>query len=446
LFDFFTQTPQQKRPLDSVDFFPVQVNFGSATQEFHIGLGSVAVPGNIGGLWHVQQRLGRLPLAVVAEPAIDYAKTGFEITPFQSYCVELLKPILLHNPGSRQVFAPQGRLAEPGDWFTMPDLAETLTYLVAEGARGFYQGEIAQRLVKDCQEQGGYLTLADLEQYQVIERQPLTTRYRGRTFLTNPPPSSGGALIGFTLDLLAQSDLAALSFGSAEHLRQLASAMQLTNLARADVAAGWNADRAALEADHRYQQQLGSQVNKWGSTTHLSAIDSDGNAASVTSSNGEGSAYVIPGTGIMTNNMLGEADLHPQGFHTWQENIRISSMMAPTMILQQQHPEIVLGSGGANRIRTAILQVISNLLDFGMSVEQAVSSPRVHWEENVFNLEPGFKAIVDRSSFPFNGILELWQQPNMFFGGVHAVTCDSQAHLSGAGDPRRDGAVGIFAG
>lgn len=454
LFDFFTQTPRHKRPLAEVNFYPVQVNFGSVLQEFHVGLGSIAVPGMMAGLLDVHQKLGRLPLAVVAEPAIHLAKTGVKVTQFQSYCCSILQPILMGSPEARQMFASQGELPQPGAIFTLPDLADTLSYLVAEGVRGFYQGEIAQRLVKDCQERGGYLTLTDLEQYQVIERQPLSATYRGRTVLTNPPPSSGGALIAFALALLEAVDFTNLKFGSVEHLRLLARVMQLTNVARRD---GYDAHLYSLDVaetflstEHlaAYHQKLAASgfktdgVNKWGSTTHVSAIDSEGNAASATTSNGEGSAYVIPGTGIMTNNMLGEADLHPQGFHQWQENVRISSMMAPTMILRNHQPEIVLGSGGANRIRTAILQVISNLIDFDLPVEAAVSNPRVHWEAGIFNLEPGFTLPLDRTQFPFDGQLELWQQQNMFFGGVHAVT-QSAGNFAGAGDLRRWGSVAI---
>jgi gamma-glutamyltranspeptidase / glutathione hydrolase len=455
LFDFFSQTPRQRPDRSQVDFYPVEVSFGSVTQEFHVGLGSMAVPGTIGGLFHVHQQLGRLPRSVIIEPAVHYATTGVEVSEFQAYCCQILQPILLGSDASRRIFAPTGRLLQAGDRFVLPDLADTLIYLADEGARGFYQGEIAQRLVKDCETQGGCLTLDDLQQYQVIERQPLMISYRGNIFLTNPPPSSGGALIAFALALLSTVDLKALEFGSTEHLRLLAEVMRLTNQARAD---GYDArlyepdvgDRF-LAAEHlsTYETQLLSAVNqginKWGSTTHISAIDGEGNAASATTSNGEGASYVIPGTGIMVNNMLGEADLHPGGFHRWQPNVRISSMMAPTMILDGQHqPEIVLGSGGSNRIRTAILQVISNLLDFQMSVEQAVSSPRVHWEAGVFNLEPGFaKLQIDRSQFPFNGDLELWQQQNMFFGGVHAVTRSAAGELHGAGDRRRSGTVGV---
>jgi len=457
LFDFFTQTPRQKQGLGenlrSVDFYPVEVNFGSVTQEFHIGLGSIAVPGAIGGLFHVHQRLGKLPMKAVMEPAIDYGRSGVEMTPFQAYCFQILAPILVANPATRQIFTQNGALLTAGMSLQMPDLANTLDYLAREGVRGFYQGEIGQQFVKDCQAQGGYLTQADLDHYQVIERQPLITQYRGNMLLTNPPPSSGGALIAFALALLENLDLAQLSFGSAAHVRSLAKVMQLSNVARKD---GYDdrlyqPDVAAkfLDAEHleSYKQQLAlsgvklNSVNKWGSTTHVSAIDSEGNAASVTTTNGEGSSYIIPGTGIMTNNMLGEADLHPNGFHQWQENVRISSMMAPTMILRDRQPEVVLGSGGSNRIRTAILQVISNLMDFGMTVEEAVNSSRIHWEAGVLSGEPGLGLEADGTTFPFNQQVELWAQQNMFFGGVHAVTRSAAGALNGAGDRRRGGVV-----
>jgi len=448
LFDFFTQTPSQKRDIQDVDFCPIEVNFGSVTQEFHVGLGAIAVPGTAKGLFHVHQRLGRLPLHAVVEPAIHYAKTGILLDAFQSYCLKILEPILLRTAGAREIFAPNGTLLQAGDILAIPTLADTLSYLVEEGIEAFYEGEIAQQLVKDCQEQGGYLTLEDLKNYQVIEREPLKTSYRGNTLLTNPPPSSGGSLIAFTLSLLSQVDLSTVGFGTIEHLQILSHAMQLTNQARTD---GYDANLyqpnvaqnfLASEHIHQYANQLTYATNKWGSTTHLSVIDAEGNAASVTSSNGEGSSYVIPGTGVMTNNMLGEADLHPTGFHQWQRNVRISSMMAPTMMLEQNRPEIVLGSGGSNRIRTAILQVISNVIDFDMSADNAVNSSRMHWENDVLSLEPGFHhSDFEKTSFPFNGELVFWENHNMFFGGVHTVVQHSDGTISGAGDRRRNGSV-----
>ena len=447
LFDFFSQTPRQKKNKGDINFYPVEVNFGNAVQEFHIGLGSMAVPGNIGGIFHVHQKLGRLPFKVVAEPAIHYAKNGVQLDDFQYYVLTILKEIITSSREACQVYAPDGELIQPGGTLFMKNFADTLAYLAEKGAREFYEGEIAQRLVKDCQDYGGYLTLEDLKNYQVIEREPLLINYRGNTFLTNPPPSSGGILIAFALELLSKVDLANIGFGTSRHLQILAKVMRLTNDARKD---RYNTniyqkdvEEIFLSASHvaQYQQQLSDIVNKWGSTTHISVIDSLGNAASVTTTHGEGSGYVIPGTGIMVNNMLGESDLNPHGFHQWQENMRISSMMAPTIVLKDNQPEIVLGSGGSNRIRTAILQVISNIIDFKMHVDAAVNSPRVHWENNVFNIEPGFSEEELKATLTSNNQVVLWNKKNMFFGGVHTVMENSEGIIEAAGDRRRNGAI-----
>ena len=477
LFDFFTQTPRQKRNPAEVDFYPVEVNFGTVTQEFHVGLGSIAVPGAVAGLFHVHQRLGRLPFKAIAAPAIHYASVGVEIEAFPAYCFSILEPIVLGCPEACRTYAPGQILPQPGTVIKLPELAATLSYLAEAGARAFYEGEMAQQLVNDCRDRGGYLTLDDLKHYQVIERSPLSTTYRGNTLLTNPPPSSGGSLIAFSLALLAQVQLSDLEFGSAEHLRTLVEVMRLTNHARTD---GYDARLSQpnvaeqfLAAEHLnpYVEKLSlalnratpggdrSSSNKWGSTTHISAIDAEGNAASVTTSNGEGSAYTIPATGVMMNNMLGEADLHPTGFHDWPENVRISSMMAPTMLLKNHQPELVLGSGGSNRIRTAIVQVISNLIDFQMPVDLAVNSPRVHWENDVFNVEPGFAShalaqllmtqpLSHSTQLPSNEKWVAWEQKNMFFGGVHAVAMAIEGAdpgaLFGGGDRRRNGYVAIL--
>ena len=450
LFDFFTQTPQQPRPVADLDFYPVAVDFGDAQQLFHIGLGTMAVPGTVAGLWTVQKRLGRLPLREVAQPAIAAARQGEPLSPFQDFCFhQLLAPILLATPASRRLFAPQGSLPRAGEVLALPDLAASLEQWVQEGPRGFYQGAIAQQLVADCQAQGGHLTQADLQNYQVQIRPPLTCHYRGWQLLTNPPPSSGGALMAFTLQLLAAIDLAALPWGSAAHRQAWAQVMALTNEARATgydrylYEPGWAEQFLAAPRLAPYQQRFGDPLNQWGSTTHISVLDAAGNAASVTTSNGEGSGYVIPGTGIMVNNMLGEADLNPLGFHQWPPQQRLSSMMAPTLVLQGGRPEVVLGSGGSKRIRTAIAQVLSNLLDYQQSLPEAVARPRVHWEAGTFNLEPPHGEPLDPASLPAGTVVLPWQQPSMFFGGVHAVGRNLAGEFQGAGDPRRGGAVAI---
>jgi gamma-glutamyltranspeptidase/glutathione hydrolase len=446
LFDFFTQTPQQKRPTSEIEFYPITVNFGDTEQIFHIGMGSIAVPGNIAGLLKVHQTLGKLPLRVVAEPAIEYATQGIEVTPFQALSFRLLEPILTVHPESRQMFAPGEKLLQEGDRFHNPMLADTLTELVQEGARAFYEGEISHRLIKDSQEQGGHLTLADLLNYEVILRKPLQVQYRGYEFLTNPPPSSGGVLIAFALRLLESIDLTKIEFGSTAHYQLLVRLMHSTNAARQDryndKTHQANIEQEFLSLDYlqSFHSFLQPSVNKWGSTTHVSTIDIDGNAASVTTSNGEGSGYMVAGTGIMMNNMLGEADLNPTGFHQWLTNQRISSMMSPSILQKKGRMTIALGSGGSNRIRTAILQVLSNLIDFQLPLSEAVYRPRVHWEEGVLNIEPPYEPeAVHHPDLQKLTQCLLWQQQSMFFGGVHGVMGEPHNGLQGVGDPRRGG-------
>lgn len=464
LFDFFTQTPSQApsdRPsrwpnCQQPDFYPIEANFGDAIQEFHIGLGSIAVPGVFAGLLAVHKKLGRLPLSVVVEPAVNRARAGVVVTEFQAYCYQLLEPILIATAGVRAIYAPLGARLKAGDHLQMPEFAGTLEHLASLGnekaLRAFYEGEIAQKTVKDCQENGGFLRLEDFQQYEVIERSPLSASYRGVQLITNPPPSAGGSLIAFCLELLDKFDLEQMAFGSQAHLSLLSQAMRWTNEARRshlnnslfspDIA------KEFLSADliKKYAQPLASltsqPANRWGSTTHISVLDDEGNAASITTSNGEGSSYVVPGTQIMMNNMLGEEDLNPNGFNQWPANRRMSSMMAPTMILKEGKPQLVLGSGGSNRIRTAILQVISNVVDFKMPLIRAVEASRIHWENGVFHLEPGLKCEANAAELAKLGTdrILLWQQSNMFFGGVHSVGI-SQGELQGAGDPRRSGAV-----
>jgi gamma-glutamyltranspeptidase/glutathione hydrolase len=442
LFDFFCQTPKQKKPLTNIDFYPVAIDFGGASQDFHIGRGSIATPGALLGLEIVQKKLGKLPFAVVAEPAIEYARQGYILSKYNGFCLRLLSSILLKDREGLKVYASGGKLLQTGERCVMTDFANTLEEISKKGVKDFYKGEIAHQITQDMRD-GGYLTLEDLTHYQVIERKPLKTHYRGYELLTNPPPSSGGILIAFALKLLEKVDLSALEHLGAEHLQILTEVMALTNQARAQ---GYDnfIHQEHIEQQFLSPEFLGNYANKWGSTTHISVIDEEGNAASATFSNGEGSAYTVPGTGIMLNNMIGEADLNPFGFHNWPIDRRLSSMMSPTMILEAGMPRFVLGSGGSNRIRTAILQVISNLIDFRQSLAEAIAAARLHWENQQLDIEP----LEDRENLLENLVLppttqvSQWQEQNMFFGGVHGVGVNDRGELTATGDLRRDG-VGL---
>jgi gamma-glutamyltranspeptidase/glutathione hydrolase len=211
--------------------------------------------------------------------------------------------------------------------------------------------------------------------------------------------------------------------------------MAYTNAARQDGMLARSERHRRLMEEYRSKIK-GHPVNNRG-TTHISTIDADGNSASLTLSNGEGSGQLLPGTGIMLNNMLGEEDLNPEGFNRWPCDVRVSSMMAPTLAEDHRHL-IAIGSGGSNRLRTAILQTLCNLIDFGMSPEEAVNAPRIHVERGRLDIEPGFPQDSLDSLCGQHPDHRVWDAHNLFFGGTHTVCWDGTT-FTGAGDPRRGG-------
>ena len=308
-----------------------------------------------------------------------------------------------------------------------------------------YEGEMAAGIINLCQQGGGYLSHADLRQYQVIQREPLQVRYRDAVLHTNPPPSSGGILIAFALDMLEQFAPEKIEYSSFDYLQLLATVMEQTNAARLDYLAEQERNEATHLLDQsyleKYREQVAGRARCQRGTSHISVMDGAGNIAAMTVSNGEGCGHLLPGTGIMLNNILGEEDLNPNGFHQWQPNQRMTSMMSPALLQLPNGKSVALGSGGSNRIRTAILQVVLNLVDFGMPPEQAVAAARIHCEAGHLNIEPGFakETIATlKEAFADN---ECWTSLNLFFGGVHTVEWDGDK-FHGVGDPRRGG-VGL---
>ncbi|MCW8951504.1 MAG: gamma-glutamyltransferase [Rhodospirillales bacterium] len=449
IYDFFAHTPKVRRPDGESALFPIIADFGATQQEFHIGMGSIATPGMVAGLFAVHADLGRMPLAKIVEPALALTRDGVLVNRLQAYIFEVVGPIYRSNDTCCRVYASTehpDRLVCAGDRFRLPGYADTLEALVREGEAVFYRGDMACVLLQDCAENGGHLTLQDMEGYRVAKRRPLSIDFCGARILTNPPPSLGGILIAFGLELLQRAGIGKAAFGSIEHLSLLSSVMDATNRARVESAIhdmkAEDVEATLLSADllGRYEREVLGAPSMTRGTTHISIIDAEGNAASVTTSNGEGCGYLIPGTGIMMNNMLGEEDINPHGFNRWPTDRRMASMMAPSMVLRPNGGEMVLGSGGSNRIRTAILQVLVNVLAFGMPLDKAVSHPRIHYEGGDLCMEAGFDGGVLRdlcATFPRH---RLWQEMNLFFGGVHAVSFDpSSEGFSGVGDARRGG-------
>jgi gamma-glutamyltranspeptidase/glutathione hydrolase len=447
LMDFFTQTPLQRRSSDELDFFPIQADFGTTTQEFHIGLGSVATPGMVAGLFRIQRELGRLPMTRLVEPAVHWARQGCELSALQAYIFEVVRPIYEFSPESQALFRSRcaDGLLQAGERFTLPALADTLEVLAIEGDALFYRGELAAMIARQSRDGGGHLSRADLEAYRVQLRAPMVSHFGGARLLFNPPPSSGGPLIALSLALWQRHAAGRPAWGSSAAMTALAEVMQATNQVREqlyDPQAHQSGIAAQLLSDPVISAALkslrGESLHTRG-TSHISVMDGDGNVAALTCSNGEGCGYMLPGSGIMLNNMLGEEDLNRDGFHQWQTDRRLSSMMAPTLVEHRDYT-IATGSGGSNRIRSAILQVLIQLIEYGWEVEQAVNSPRIHLEGRHLSMEPGFDVeVVQALERGWPGA-EQWQHSNLFFGGAHTLMHHHRDdRFSGAGDHRRGG-------
>jgi gamma-glutamyltranspeptidase/glutathione hydrolase len=411
LLDFFVAAPGRGGVERGAELVPVQVHFDVETvQTFYVGPVSCGVPGTAAGLEQALRRFGTVPLAELVKPGVRLAREGAHVNHEQAYILDILEPIHARLPGTRELYAPDGRTLREGDLFRFAELAEALERFGAEGAEPFCRGEVAEALSAFVIERGGTLGRADFDGYEVIEREPIRAGFRGTEVLTNPPPSSGGTLIAYCLGLLEQA-------GESSGPEQLVAAMEAANAARGDLL---------------------------GSTTHISALDRDGMCANVTCSNGSGSGVLVTGTGVILNNMLGEEDLNPLGFHSIPPGRRVTSMMAPTVVLRDGEIELGLGSAGSNRIRSAILQTIVRAVEQGMGADEAVRAPRLHFEDGVVQAEPGIdeEALV-RIEARGTPVLRR-PEINLFFGGTQAVARErGSGRLSGGGDPRRGGSVAV---
>jgi gamma-glutamyltranspeptidase / glutathione hydrolase len=435
LIDFFVAAPGFDGVERGAELVPVPVHFDAETvQTFYVGPASCGVPGTAAGLERALERFGSAPLASLVGPGVRLAREGAPVNAEQAYILEILAPIHERMPGTRELYAPRGKRLGIGDVFVFPELAEALERYGAEGAEPFYRGEVAAALTDFVVEAGGTLGPGDLASYEAIERRPIRAPFRGTEVLTNPPPSSGGILIAYCLGLLGRlgesgPEQMVAAMGAANERRDL-------EFAEALYTEGFETsflDPAGLDL---------AAADLLGSTTHISVLDSAGTCASVTCSNGSGSGVLVPGTGVILNNMLGEEDLNPAGFHRIAPGRRVPSMMAPTVVLRDGEIVLALGSAGSNRIRSAILQTVVRAVEQRLPVDVAIEAPRLHFEQGVVQAEPG----IDEQAL---GRIEARGLPvarrpaiNLFFGGVQAVARDPETGaLSGGGDPRRGGAV-----
>jgi gamma-glutamyltranspeptidase/glutathione hydrolase len=443
-FDCFVAVPGTGHSGPVAPLEPYIVNFGTGQQTFLVGPGSCAVPGVTAGLEAAHRRLGRLPWAELTHPAVALARAGVEVTPAHADVIALLEGFLGASPEGARIFGPSGNALRAGDRTSNPPLADTLERIAANGARELADGETARALVSHQVATGGRLTAADLAAYRAIRRRPLALAYRDRTFVTNPPPSSGGTLIAHALAVLAGGPplsgvLAPASVTRVAAALRSANAQRTPAFERALYRGG--AVRRVLEAAASGQVAHAASViwpsrSPW--TTQISVLDADGNAASLTCSTGCGSGVVVPDTGVHLNNMLGETDLAVASLRL-VPGMRLTSMMAPSFVLRDGRVELVVGSSGSARIRSAIVQVVVAALDLGLPVQEAVELARVHPEGDVLDCEGGIPPETLDALEAAGDTLVRWPGRNIYFGGAQVVSHTHEG-FAAAGDPRRGGA------
>ncbi|MEX2196188.1 MAG: gamma-glutamyltransferase [Thermoleophilaceae bacterium] len=436
LLDFFVAAPGRGADgREPAALQPIEVVFSEeAVQVFNVGPSSCGAYGTTAGLAAALSRFGTISLGTLVEGPARAAREGVALTSMQEYLHKILGPIMASSAEGQAIYEPGGRPLREGEVLRQPELGDLLERLGTEGPGFLYRGEVARRISEWVLERGGLLTEEDLAAYEPVEREPASADYRGRRILTNPPPSSGGILIAYALGLLER-------LGRPADPRSFVEVTARANQARTEeFLLGLHTEgylERFLAAD-----ALDHEAGRLGSTTHIAVLDDQGGCASVTCSNGSGSGVIVPGTGMHLNNMLGEQDLNPLGYHRHAPGRRVPSMMAPTVVLNQGVPEMALGSAGSNRIRSAIVQTIMGVVDLGLGAEEAVERPRVHLEGDAVEAEPGVDVDALTALEADGWTVRRWHERNLYFGGVQAVARDPETgELSGMGDPRRGGAA-----
>lgn len=412
-----------------------------------VGAASCAVPGALWGWETILQRHGRLTLRETLAPAIRLARDGFLLCRTSALWFAVAEEVLRLTEETKKSFYTRDvggeRVYREGEEVRFPELAGTLEAVGEHGADHLYRGELG-RLVSDyILGAGGIITRRDLAEYEAVVRDPLTVGYGDGVVHTNGPPSAGGATLAQMLKVLAGQDL--LHVDDERYAALVTGAMRLALADRAtaytDVAEN-SAVAARLTGDEYAASQRRRILEGFGSphTTHLSCVDESGLAVSITQSMGYGSGIVVPGTGIPMGNTLGEPELNPRGFHALAPGERLISSMSPTIVSSEEGGLVALGSPGASRIPTAILQTLLGVLDYGLPLREAVRAPRAHSENlqegRLLAYEPGSRAAV--AAVGYDQVLA-YEGPDMYFGSVNAVRLTPDGVLEADADPRRSG-------
>jgi gamma-glutamyltranspeptidase/glutathione hydrolase len=417
--------PGRGRPLGG-GTWDVDTTYGGGVT-VTVGPGSVAAHGSVAAFEETHRRWGSVSWREVVAPAIDVARGGFRLSSASRYYLEYVHEDVFgwDERSHAIVHAPDGTIRT--DQVVVPDLAASLELIAADGAAALHTGELARLVSDDVIRRGGILGAADLAEYRPVVRPALLATVGDWTFGTNPPPSVGGVCVAAMLRLLDGRPTAAWDAGDVEHLVRVQRAVLGHRLdvldTTDDLVRDAGAFLALVDRDHL-------AVLESGSTAHVSVTDSDGGACAVTVSSGYSSGMIAEGTGIWLNNCLGEQELNARGLHGLAPGTRLLSNMAPTVGHHVDGSALAIGSPGADRITTAVVQALAGFVNGGLGLQQAIDHRRVHVHR------------AGRAGEEVKTETDL----TMYYGGVAAALRRPGHQMVAAADPRRDGAVRLVHG
>jgi gamma-glutamyltranspeptidase/glutathione hydrolase len=427
-----------------------------------VGSTAVAVPGNLMGWCEALDRFGTFSRADVMEPAIRHASRGFRVTPYLSECVSDSAADMARDAEIAKLYLPGGVPIQAGARLVTGDYAETLRDIAREGPERLYTGSLGGHYAEHMTRSGGYIARDDLTSYRTITREPLRGDYRGFEIIGPPPPSSGPLHIIQMLNILEGFDIGALGFGTTDTVHLLAEALKIAFADRAAATADpafvrvpvtkllsktYAAERRAKIEEGRAQAwaaEVAPEASPY--TTHLTVADAAGNvvASTQTINSLVGARYIVPGTGMIPNNYMFVFDPHPGRASSVAPGKRVTSSMSPVIVVKDGKPVYALGLPGGLRIFPSVMQALSNLIDHGMSVQEAVEAPRVWTQGHALELEGGltqavFDALRDRGH---NTV-----RVGNVAGGMSAIHFHDDGTMEGAACWRADGTpIGLGGG
>ena len=428
-----------------------------------VGLLSVGVPGTLKSWAEALARWGRLDLETVMQPAIRHAEHGFRATPYLADAVRESAPDLARFPESARTFLPGGAPIKAGDLIAMPDYAATLRQVAAKGPGVLYGGDLGATVADYMRRAGGIITLGDLRRYETVERAPIRGRYRGYEITGPPPPTAGGLHLVEMLNVLEGFDPRALGFGTAEYFHLIAEVLKIgfadRNACTGDpafvempierlISKEYAATRRAqIRPDRAGDYGVANGVAAASAhTTHVTTADSQGNVVAMTQTinNLFGSKATVPGTGMLLNNTMALFDPHPGFPASVAPGKRVTSSMAPTIVLRDGRPAWALGLPGGVRIFTSVFQTLVNLIDHGMTLQEAVEAPRIWSQGQELEMEQDIPAAV-REAVAARGH-RVVAVPGVA-GGMNAIAFGADGTLEGAACWRADGTpIGVSGG